>query len=406
MQTPAASVKIAYLVNTYPRASHTFIRREIQALERLGFTVHRFAMRSDRAMLNDPDDKAEDLRTEHVLERGKLSLLAAALGWMLRHPFRAAQAVSAALRMGARACTRNKHLVYLIEAAFLAGRCKDLGIAHLHAHFGTNPATVAHLCRLLGGPRWSFTTHGPEEFDAPVALSLGEKVAGAEFAVAVSSFGRSQLCRWAALEHWPKIKVVHCGIETRHFPAPAPIPPKLRLVAIGRFFEQKGFPLLIEAVAQAARQHPGLHLTLVGDGELRGEIEARIESLTLRRHVTLSGWKTGAQVREELAAAQALILPSFAEGLPVVAMEAMAAGRPVIATAIAGLPELVTPDTGWLVPAGDVGALVSAIGTLAETPPERLASMGVAARYRVFARHNVDTEAGRLALLIRGVTNG
>ncbi len=405
MQTPALPVKIAYLVNTYPRASHTFIRREIQALEKLDFSVQRFAMRSDRAMLNDPDDKAEDARTEHLLERGKLAVLAGALGWMLRHPFATPGAVAAALRMGARAGRRRKHLVYLAEAAFLAARCKALGIGHLHAHFGTNPATVAHLCRLLGGPRWSFTTHGPEEFDAPVALSLREKIAGAEFAVAVSSFGRSQLCRWAELAHWPRIKVVHCGIETRHFPAPAPIPVKLRLIAIGRFFEQKGFPLLIEAIAEAARRHPDLHVTLVGDGELRGEIEARIESLTLRRHVTLTGWLTGAQVREELAAAQALILPSFAEGLPVVAMEAMASGRPVIATAIAGLPELVTADTGWLVPAGDTAALASAIDTLAETPPERIAAMGVAARYRVFARHNVETEAARLALLIRGGAN-
>ncbi|MDQ1847027.1 glycosyltransferase [Gemmobacter fulvus] len=398
-------MKIAYLVNTYPRASHTFIRREVQALERVGFSVHRFAMRSDRATLSDPEDEAEDQRTEHVLEAGKLALAGSALGWVLRHPLAALRATATALRLGARAGARARHLVYLAEAAHVAARCDSLGIRHLHAHFGTNPATVALLCHQLGGPRYSFTLHGPEEFDAPQALSLAEKIHHAAFSVAISSYGRSQLCRWADVADWPRLKVVHCGIEPWRFADPAPLPAKLRLVAIGRFSEQKGFPLLIEALGQAVRQHPGLHLTLVGDGPLRGEIEALIETYTLRRHVTLTGWLPEARVREELAAAQALILPSFAEGLPMVVMEAMAAARPVIATAIAGLPELVVPETGWLVPAGDALALADAIDALAETPLPRLTAMGQTARQRVFARHDIDREATKLALLIRNAAD-
>lgn len=395
-------MKIAYLVNTYPRASHTFIRREIHALERIGFSVHRFAMRSDRRSLRDPEDKAEDERTEHVLERGRVVLILHAMLWYLTHPLRALRALRLALQMGRRARTTNKHLIYLAEAAWLARRCRELEIRHVHAHFGTNSATVACLCQALGGPRWSFTVHGPEEFDAPRALSLSSKIARAAFTVAVSSFGRSQLWRWARFDDRGRIKVVHCGIEPQRFPAPAPLPEKLRLVAVGRFSEQKGFPLLIEAVARAARQHPGLRLTLVGDGELRGEIEAMIEQQTLRRHITLTGWLDEAGVRAELRQAQALILPSFAEGLPMVVMEAMAAGRPVIATSIAGLPELVTPETGWLVPAGDAEALATAIGALAETPLPRLTEMGLAGRARVLARHDIDREATKLALLIRG----
>lgn len=395
-------MKIAYLVNTYPRASHTFIRREIHALERIGFSVHRFAMRSDRRSLRDPEDKAEDERTEHVLERGRVVLILHAMLWYLTHPLRALRALRLALQMGRRARTTNKHLIYLAEAAWLARRCRELEIRHVHAHFGTNSATVACLCHALGGPRWSFTVHGPEEFDAPRALSLSSKIARAAFTVAVSSFGRSQLWRWARFDDRGRIKVVHCGIEPQRFPAPAPLPEKLRLVAVGRFSEQKGFPLLIEAVARAARQHPGLRLTLVGDGELRGEIEAMIEQQTLRRHITLTGWLDEAGVRAELRQAQALILPSFAEGLPMVVMEAMAAGRPVIATSIAGLPELVTPETGWLVPAGDAEALATAIGALAETPLPRLTEMGLAGRARVLARHDIDREATKLALLIRG----
>lgn len=369
----------------------------------MGFDVHRFAMRSDRRILNDPEDKDEDRRTEHVLERGQLALASGALRTLVAHPVRSLRALSTTWRMGGRARLRLKHLFYFVEAAQVALRCKALGVRHLHAHFGTNSSTVACLVQILGGPQWSFTVHGPEEFDAPRALSLGEKATRATFTVAVSSFGRSQLCRWTPVDIWPRLKVVHCGIEPDHFPDPAPMPEGLRLVAIGRFSEQKGFPLLIEALAQAARRHPELHLTLVGDGELRGEIEALIERHTLRRHITLTGWLPEDQVRAELSAAQALVLPSFAEGLPMVVMEAMAAGRPVIATAIAGLPELVTSDVGWLVPAGDAQALADAIDVFAEMPHASLARMGQSARARVLERHDVNREAEKLATLIRGV---
>lgn len=401
-----STVKIAYLVNTYPRASHTFIRREIHAMERMGFQVHRFAMRSDRDALREPEDKAEDQRTEHVLEGGKAKLLLSALGWMLRRPPCAIKATLTALRMGRRARAIGLHLVYLIEGAHIAARCQKLGVQHIHAHFGTNSAAVALLSHKAGGPRYSFTVHGPEEFDAPVALSLDEKIRHAAFAVAISSFGRSQLCRWSEVEDWQKIKVVHCGIEPARFPEPAPLPEKFDLVAIGRFCEQKGFPLLIEALAIAARKHPGLHLTLVGDGPLRGEIEALIERHTLRRHVTLTGWLTESQVRLQLAAAQALVLPSFAEGLPVVLMEAMAAGRPVLATAIAGVPELVTRETGWIVAAGEATVLAEGLDAIAATPHERLIAMGRAARERVLARHHIDREATKLALQIRHAIKG
>ena len=390
-------MKIAYLVNTYPRASHSFIRREIRALEQQGHAVHRFAMRSDRPALIDPDDLAEDGRTEHVLKLGGARLFASALGWMTARPRATLGALALAWRMGGRANARARHLIYLAEAAHVARRCTDLGITHLHAHFGTNSTTVAALARVLSGPRFSFTTHGPEEFDAPVALSLGEKVERAAFAVAISSFGRSQLCRWCGPEHWDRIKVVHCGIDPARFPDPAPLPTAPRLVAIGRFSEQKGFPLLIAAMAEVAPRLPGLHLTLVGDGPLRGQIAAAIAAHGLEDRVTLAGWKDEAGVRAELAGAQALVLPSFAEGLPVVVMEAMAAGRPVIATAIAGVPELVTSGCGWLVPAGDVAALATALRECAATPVARLTDMGQTGRARVLARHDIHHEASKLA---------
>ncbi len=400
-------MKIAYLVNTYPRGSHTFIRREILALERMGWQVVRFAMRSDRTALVDPADIAEDARTEHLLEQGRLRLIRSALGWMAGHPRGAFAALRLAFACGWRGMGGPpgtggpiKHMIYLAEAADLARRCHDQRIPHVHAHFGTNSATVAMLAAQMGGAGYSFTVHGPEEFDAPRALSVGLKADLARFTVAISSYGRSQLYRWAAPETWQHLHVVHCGVEPWRFPEPAPMPPTgLRLCAIGRLSEQKGFALLIEAMA-LCKDLPDLHLTVVGDGELRPQLEAAITRHALQRRITLTGWLDEARVRETLAASHALILPSFAEGLPVVIMEAMAAGRPVIATWVAGIPELVTPETGWLVPPGDASALADAIRALAATPPDQLLHMGRAARSRALARHDIDREAEKLSVLI------
>jgi colanic acid/amylovoran biosynthesis glycosyltransferase len=398
--TGPCPLKLAYLINTYPRASHSFIRREIQALERLGWDVHRFAMRSAHGELVDPADIAEDARTEHVLKVGAWAVAKVAFAWMVRRPRRSFGALRLAWACGAAANDRLRHLVYLAEAAVVAHRCYALRIPHLHAHFGTNSTTVAMLAQALGGPSFSFTTHGPEEFDAPQTLSLPAKLHRATFAVAISSYGRSQLCRWATLPDWPRIHVVHCGIEPWRFAEPAPMPTGgPHLVAIGRLAEQKGFSLLVEAMGLVAPTLPGLHLTLVGDGPLRETLVAQTAALGLQNHVTFAGWQDEAGVRAALAAATALILPSFAEGLPVVVMEAMAAGRPIIATSIAGVPELVTPDVGWLVPAGDAQALADAVIRLAETPVATLATMGRAGRARVLARHDINTEAEKLTTL-------
>ena len=402
---------IAYIVNTYPRPSHSFIRREIRALEARGVSVLRFALRGDRAALVDPDDLTEHDATEHILSRGALRL---GLG-LLRQAMRGGLWATVRLalicgRMGAGGVPgtggRLWHLIYLAEACYLAQACKAKGVRHIHAHFGTNAATVAMLASGLSGIPFSFTVHGPEEFDAPRALALAEKLRRAAFCVAISSFGRSQLMRWADFADWPKIKVVHCGINPARFDTPAPSSAALaRMVAIGRLSEQKGQMLLIEALARAVGDHPQLHLTLVGDGELRAPIEAAIAAHGLAAHVTLTGWLDEAGVRRELAAAQALVLPSFAEGLPMVVMEAMAAARPVIATYIAGIPELVLPgETGWLVPAGDVEALARAMGSFANTPLEALNLMGHQGRERALARHDIAASAQQLHELFHPLT--
>lgn len=391
---------IAYVLNTYPQPSHSFIRRELTALEGAGTPVTRVAMRRPTMPLADPLDKAEEARTHYVLERGGLQLLTALLGAMLRAPFGFTRALALAFRMGrAAGGGRLRHLIYLAEAAYTARHCRAAGVQHIHAHFGTNAAAVALLVQALGGPGYSFTVHGPEEFDAPAALSLGDKIARSDFTVAISSYGRSQLCRWVGDTHWPRIRQVHCGIDPATFDDVTPVKDgPLRLVSIGRFSEQKGQLVLIAAMAELVRRHPDARLHLVGDGEMRPQIEAAIAAHDLGSTVVLTGWLPEAGIRAELDAAHALIMPSFAEGLPMVIIEAMAMGRPVIATYVAGIPELVVPGkTGWLVPAGDSAALAAAADRLAEAGADQLTLMGQAGRARALERHDIHCEAAKLA---------
>jgi len=378
---------IGYLINQYPMASLTFIRREIAAIEALGATVHRYAVRAWDGPLVDPEDQADVARTQRILEVGLAGLLVATLHAALTRPRLLLRALASAGQLGKIAGRdRLKHLIYLAEACVLLRWTRRDRIDHLHAHFGTNSATVALLCRRLGGPSYSFTVHGPEEFDRPVELALGEKIHQAAFAVAIGSFGRSQLWRWLEAGSTP--------------PATS-----RRLVNIGRLEEQKGQLILVEAAATLRRRgYHDFEVVIVGGGRFRDVLEATIERHDLTNHVKLAGWMTGDQIRAELLGARGFVLPSFGEGLPVVIMEALALSRPVIATYVASIPELVRPgETGWLVPAGDSEALADAMLALLDSPTERLAEMGAAGARSVRAAHDVRMEAQKLLDLINAV---
>ena len=394
-------MKIAYFVNQYPKVSHSFIRREILALEERGFQVVRTALRGWDAPQVDAADKAELAHTHYLLHRGVKGLLMPFLRRFLRSPAVVLQALSAAGRMS-RMSERPMpyHLIYCAEACALLEHLERNPVTHVHAHFGTNSAEVVTLARMLGGPPFSFTVHGPDEFDRPQALHLAEKVEASSFVVAISSYGRSQLYRWIGHQHWDKVHVVHCGLDAAFLapPAQGEYPKRDRLVCVGRLCEQKGQLLLLDAVRRLKDRGRRVELVLAGDGEMRGELEASIRQMGLQEDVTITGWISGQRVAEELLAAKAMVLPSFAEGLPVVVMEAMALQRVVVSTRIAGIPELVRHGVdGWLVTPGDVEALVDALIELLDTPSDRLAAMGVLARQRVVERHNAKTEAGKLA---------
>jgi len=396
-------MKICYLVNQYPKVSHTFIRREIAALERQGVKIERVSMRRAEDELVDAEDREELERTRVILDGGTGRLVVGLLANALGNPLRFARSLRLALRLGRRSergLLRN--LAYLAEACVLRRWLQASGCQHVHAHFGTNPASVALLCHTLGGPEYSFTVHGPEEFDKPLMIGLREKIERAAFVVAISNFGRGQLYRFCDHGHWGKIHVVRCGLDARFLhAATAALPRERRAVCVGRLNEQKGRLLLIEAAARLAAEGLDFELRLVGDGELRAEIETLIAQHGLTGRVQITGWASSDQVRAEIERARVLVLASFAEGLPVVIMEALAAGRAVLSTAVAGIPELVTSDCGWLIASGSVDELTAGLRRALHASDAELERMGRRGQARVRSLHDVETEASKLGLLFR-----
>lgn len=395
-------LRITYVINQYPMISHSFIRREIQALERQGFEILRIAVRGWDAELVDEEDRKERLRTRYVLQDGLSVLLWAVVRTLLSKPGPFLSALALTIKLSGRRGERSLpyHLIYLAEACRILPWLKSFGATHVHAHFGSNSAELALLVRVLGGPTYSYTFHGEPE---GLFGGVGEKVGRAAFVVAISSYARSQIYRLVNTAYWHKIKVVHCGLETTfHNLAPVPPPPERRLVCVGRLCTQKAQLLLIEAVYQLGCKGIEFELVLAGDGEIRADVEAQIARYGLSRQVRITGWISSNQVREEMLAARALVLPSFAEGLPVVIMEAMAMRRPVLTTYVAGIPELVQPGVhGWLFPAGSVDDLARAIEECLLKSPDDLRIMGEAGYLRVMERHSVDTEAAKLGELFR-----
>ncbi len=402
-------MKLAYLLNQYPMPSQTFVRREIAALEDMGWEVLRVSVRASTGEVVDPADRSEVDRTRVVLggpggkQGAALRLVAAVARNLVRRPGRFAAALLTALRLGRRSDRGLAvNLVYLAEACVVVEWLTAAGVQHVHSHFGTNGPAVALLVRRLGGPAYSFTVHGPEEFDRPEALHLREKIRGAAFVVAISSFGRSQLMRWSDVADWPKVQVVRCGVDADFIERrPDPVPDEPRLVCVGRLGEQKGHLVLLEAAARLRDDGVPFHLVLAGEGPLRGEVEEAIEAASLGDRVELTGWVDNARVRTEIDKARALVLPSFAEGLPVAIMEALALGRPVVSTTVAGIPELVDDHCGWLVPAGSVDQLVTALRQVLSASPEHLTEMGEHGRRRVLRDHDVRANAAALADLFR-----
>ena len=402
------NLRVAYLVNQYPSVSHTFIRREILALERLGVVVQRVAIRGWDSPLVDDADLRERALSRYVLKNGMLGLVPAVVRTALGAPARFIAALRLAKRM-AKGSDKSlaHHLAYLAEACLIREWLADSKVVHLHAHFATNPAEVAMFVNALGGPCYSFTGHGSDIMDRPAQMGFEEKVGRAAFVAAVCAFGRGQIVRWIPYALWHKVNVVRCGLEQGYGSAASPgdrdaasAQPASRLVCVGRLSKEKGQLLLVEAASRIKASGRTIEVVLAGDGPMRAEIETLIARHALEGQVRITGWLDAQAIQNELRQARALIVPSLSEGLPVVIMEAMAHRLPVIAPYLAGIPELVTHGkTGWLFPAGDVAALTSAVQACLDIPPPALVSMGDAAYQDVWNAHDVDVEARKLVTL-------
>jgi colanic acid/amylovoran biosynthesis glycosyltransferase len=394
-----ARLCIAYLVNQYPKISHAFIRREIMALEHCGVQVERFSLRFCPDRFVDEADRSELKKTRIVLQSGPLRLAMACAAAMLTRPVRFARALRLALHIGI-GSDRGAfvHVAYLVEACVLLRWFAQQRVVHVHAHFATNPAAVAMLCHVLGGPPYSFTAHGPDDFDRAPFLGLDEKISRARFVMTVSCYGRSQLYRWCDHTQWSKIHVLHPGIDDtflRHLPVPMPFAP--RLVCVGRLDEQKGQILLLEAISRLIADRVRCELILIGDGPLRAQIQARIAQLRLEEFVIVAGSVPTSELRAHIQASRALIVASLAENLPSVILEAFALQRPVVATIVGGIPELVEPGVnGWLVPAGSVERLEGAIREVLAATTETLERMGREGARRVSAQFRSEDAARRL----------
>lgn len=406
--TQASPLRVAYMTGEYPRATDTFIQREVAALRASGVHVETLSVRrpSDKEIVGD-ETRAERERTHYLLPANPLQAAAAHARLLFKTPGRYFAALGLALSTrppGLKALAWQA--AYFLEAGLVARRLRDHDLSHLHNHFSNSSCSVAMIASALGGFTYSFTMHGPAEFYEPKYWRVDEKVRRAKFVACISHFARSQAMVFAPQEHWEKLHVVHCGVSPEQF---APVSHEgcgSRLLFVGRLAAVKGLPVLLEAVARLAKDRPGLMLIVAGDGPDRARLEAQARRLGITANVEFRGYQSQAQVRELLQKTDVFTMASFAEGVPVVLMEAMAAGVPVVATRIAGVPELVEDGvSGFLVPPGDAGAIADKVALLLDGADTRN-RFGAAGRDKVEREFNIAIEADRLCRIMTAALGG
>ncbi|MGI9598347.1 MAG: glycosyltransferase [Acidimicrobiales bacterium] len=401
--------KIGYLTGEYPRATDTFIQREVAALRSRGFEVDTFAVRRPGPEhLTGPEQRDGQATTTYLLEVARSPrLLRAIVSALIRRPRRLLTGLSLAWRTkrpGLRGAVFQ--LIYLVEAVILADQLDSRNIDHLHNHFGDSSCTVAMLASEVGGVRYSFTLHGSGIFFEARTWRLDQKLDRAAFCACISHFTRSQAAIFASPETLDRLHLIHCGVEPEKLTPIVPRDRGTRLVFVGRVVEQKGLAILFESMQQLADDAPDLHLTIIGDGPDRAALEQRAADQGLAERVEFLGSKSQAEVAALLPEADIFVLPSYAEGVPVVVMEALATGIPVVATFVGGMAELVEDGvTGFLVRPGDPSQLADRIGRLVGDRALR-ERMGTAGRAKVVADFDSADEAARLGSLFVNTHQG
>jgi glycosyltransferase involved in cell wall biosynthesis len=395
-------MRITYLVNEYPKLSHSFIRREICALEEKGVSIQRISLRGrDSLQFNEADNLERD-RTVFILDENRHKIFLSVLLNLFCNTFRFFRAVSIALRVSAESPRWFLlRLAYVAEACRVRSLTRSFRSEHVHAHFGSNSAEIAMYVSVLGGPSFSFTVHGQDEL---FSGGLRFKVIFSRFVVGISSFGCAQLYLRLSRNLWHKVKLVRCGLEDSFFePECVAEPAGQTFVCVGRLCVEKGHMMLLEACRLLREKGTDFRVVLAGDGEFRREIEVSIQDLGLAAHVSITGQLDSQSVQQLLREARSLVLASFSEGLPVVIMEAFALGKPVISTFVGGIPELVRHgENGWLVAAGSSDDLALAMESCLSFGPEALSAYGLAGRKRCRELHSVSLESEKLLSLFRG----
>jgi colanic acid/amylovoran biosynthesis glycosyltransferase len=392
-------MKIAYLTSRYPAVSHTFIQREISALREKGFQISSFSIR--RASTEDilgRKAKEEAANTRWLMPPPAGEFIVALFRTFISRPIRAFKTLGVALFCGHNTCNeRLKWLAYFMEAILLAHWLKREGFEHLHCHFGNSGSSTGMLAALLAGIPFSMTCHG-SELNEPRKFRLAEKVHRATFVVCVSYHGRARLMLVCPETDWPKLHVVRCGQAiVKHSPVPKPhaIP---HILSVGRLSKEKGYPILLEALSVLSEQNVRFRCTIVGDGPLRNRLVNSAKNLP-EDALTFTGALPADKVANLYASADVVTLPSLSEGVPVVLMEALARRRPVVATRVGGVAELVVHRyNGLLVSPGNAQKLAAALRYVIEHP-EEARKMGLYGARHVRTRFDLDSNIQRLTNL-------
>ncbi|MHB8233886.1 MAG: glycosyltransferase family 4 protein [Solirubrobacteraceae bacterium] len=412
MSGDPAIVPIAYLTTSYPSLSHTFILREVLALRRRGFEIHTISLRRTAGEhLLSRDNREASATTFAVRPPRRRAGLQAHMRALSRHPLAYLRTLHEALRL-ARAGGRGRlwQVFYFAEAIIVWRHCAQRGARHIHAHHASPPADVALLAAHFGeaageGPAtWSLTMHGSTEFWDIRWFGLAEKIRRARMVVCISDFTRSQLMALVEERHWPKLRVVHCGVTPGEYAGlPAAHADRPQILCVGRLVREKGHAILLQALARLHRQGYEPLVVFVGSGPTRESLERLAHELALEGQLSFAGAVGQDQIKRYYAESSIVCLPSFAEGLPVVLIEAMACGRPVVASAVAGVRELIRDGrTGLLVAPGNPDELAQALGTLISSAElrETLASAG---RRQVVREFDIERSADQLDGLFRAM---
>ncbi|MGH2852767.1 MAG: glycosyltransferase family 4 protein [Solirubrobacteraceae bacterium] len=405
-------MRVAYLCSLYPAVSHTFVLREVAALRRLGAEIATFSIRRASAdQLLAQADRAAFETTYAILPPRWGRLLGAHLKLMIKAPQAFFATLAFALGL-APAGVRGRlwQLFYFVESVMLWRECRERGIRHIHVHLANAAADVALLAAHLGTAieperpwSWSFTMHGPTEFYDVGHYRLAEKLRHARFVVCISDYARSQLMTLCNPEMWNRLHVIHIGIPigqfTRSENGSRPQRDRPMILFIGRQVPEKGQAVLLQAVASLAARGRLVDVTLAGEGLARPMLERLAERLGIAAQVSFPGAVGQEEIQALYAGASIFCLPSFAEGVPGVLMEAMAMKLPVVSTRITGIPELIDDgQTGLLVVPGRVDELADAFERLL-ADPSFCREIGSRAREKVLREFNTERSAERLYAL-------